>query len=171
MGQVFARVSLGQRDAQAQLPVSSAGPRAGLSVANVNLVSRQPQGLWILQLRKMRLREGWHLLQVTQLANMVTAYWFFPAWGLCSGAMLQERPWAGCSGGGLMRSKGSLQKGHLCGALLDAKSGMERHSMGKTQTGQRLCSRERMGAWQKCPRTSHTSGGLDCRLPGRALLV
>lgn len=45
MGQVSARGGLGQRDGQAQLLVSSAGHRAGLSVANVNLVSRQPQGL------------------------------------------------------------------------------------------------------------------------------
>lgn len=35
---------LEQRDGQAQLTVSSAGHRAGFSVANVNLVSRQPRG-------------------------------------------------------------------------------------------------------------------------------
>lgn len=49
---------LEQRDGQAQLTVSSAGHRAGFSVANVNLVSRQPRGVWLLQLRKMRLRES-----------------------------------------------------------------------------------------------------------------
>lgn len=49
---------LEQRDGQAQLTASSAGHKAGFSVANVNLVSRQPRGVWLLQLRKMRLRES-----------------------------------------------------------------------------------------------------------------
>lgn len=128
---------LEQRDGQAQMPVSSAGHRAGFSVANVNLVFRKPQGVWLLQLRKMRLRECWHLLQVTQSVNMVTAYCLFPAWGLCPGVKLLERPWSECSGVGLTRNKGFLQKGHVCGVWLDVKSWMERHFGGKPETEQR----------------------------------
>lgn len=54
-----------------------------------------------------------------------------------------------------------LQKGHLCGALLDAKSWMERHSRSKTPT-------EHCGAWEvereqglsEVPQGLCTSGGL-----------
>lgn len=67
----------------------------------------------------------------------------------------------GCSGGGLMRGKGSLKKGLLPGVFWDTKSWIERHSRGKAQAEQRL-ETERAGVWQKCPRASHASGGLDC---------
>lgn len=76
---------------------------------------------------------------------MVTAYCLFPAWGLCPWVKLLEKPWSECSGIGLMRNKGFLQKGHVWGAWLDAKSRMERHSRGKPETEQRLESGEREG--------------------------